>query len=91
MNLYDACKRAHVREPTLVNEDQKDLEGIVPLPAVLNQEYIAANQSDRVDNVFSGSNQECIDKLRKDIQDMKAKVDKVIVLWTANTEMFLLP
>lgn len=22
---------------------------------------------------------------------MKAKVDKVIVLWTANTEMFLLP
>jgi myo-inositol-1-phosphate synthase len=91
MNLYEACKRSHVLEPTLVNALQKDLEGMVPLPAVLNQEFIAANQSDRVDNVFSGSNQECIDKVKKDIQDMKAKTDKVVVLWTANTEMFLLP
>lgn len=32
-----------------------------------------------------------IDQIRKDIQDFKAKTDKVIVLWTANTEMFLLP
>jgi myo-inositol-1-phosphate synthase len=91
MNLFDACKRSHVLEPTLVNALQKDLEGIVPMPAVLNQEFIAANQSDRVDNVFAGTNQECIDKLRKDIQDAKARVDKVIILWTANTEMFLLP
>lgn len=29
--------------------------------------------------------------LRKDIRDAKEKNDKVIVLWTANTEMFLLP
>ena len=29
--------------------------------------------------------------LRKDIRDHKAKNDKVILLWTANTEMFLLP
>merc|ERR1719331_3398083 len=91
LNMFESCKRAHVLEPTLVNALQKDLEGIVPLPAVLNQEFIAANQSDRVNNIYAGTNQECIDKLRKDIQDMKAKVDKVIVLWTANTEMFLLP
>jgi len=91
MNMFEACKRAHVLEPTLVNSLQKDLEGIVPMPAVLNQEFIAANQSDRVDNVFTGTNQQCIDKLRKDIQDAKARVDKVVVLWTANTEMFLLP
>jgi myo-inositol-1-phosphate synthase len=44
-----------------------------------------------VNNVYTGTNQECIDKLRKDIQDMKAKTDKVIVLWTANTEMYMLP
>lgn len=44
-----------------------------------------------MNNVFIGSNQECIDKIRKDIRDMKARVDKVVVLWTANTEMFLLP
>jgi len=61
------------------------------MQAVLNQDFIAANQSDRINNVFTGSNQECIDKIRKDIQEMKKRVDKVIVLWTANTEMFLLP
>ena len=90
-NLFQAAKNAHVLEPTLVNALQKELEAIVPLPSILNQEFIAANQSDRVNNVFVGSNQECIDKIRKDIQDMKKKVDKVIVLWTANTEMYMLP
>lgn len=29
--------------------------------------------------------------IRKDIRDCKERNDKVIVLWTANTEMFLLP
>jgi myo-inositol-1-phosphate synthase len=70
---------------------KSELEAIKPMPAVLNQEFIAANQADRVDNVFTGTNQECIDKIRKDIQDKKKEVDKVIILWTANTEMFLKP
>ena len=91
MNLYDAAKRAHVLEPTLLNSLKEDLEKIVPLPSVLNQDYIAANQSDRVNNIFKGTNEECIDKIRKDIQEMKKKVDKVVVLWTANTEMYMLP
>ena len=30
-------------------------------------------------------------ELRKNIQDFKKIVDKVIILWTANTEMYLLP
>lgn len=38
-----------------------------------------------------GTNQELIDVIRADIRDSKARNDKVIVLWTANTEMFLLP
>ena len=42
-NMFEACKRAHVLEPMLVNSMKSDLENIVPLPAVLNQEYIAAN------------------------------------------------
>ena len=67
------------------------LEEIRPLPAVLNPDYIAANQSDRADNLLTGTNQELIDIIRQDIRDMKERTDKVIVLWTANTEMFLLP
>lgn len=61
------------------------------MTSILNPEFIAANQSDRIDNIFEGTNRECIDKIRKDIQDMKKKVDKVVVLWTANTEMYMLP
>ena len=38
-----------------------------------------------------GSNAEIIEKIREDIRAMKERTDKVIVLWTANTEMFLLP
>jgi Myo-inositol-1-phosphate synthase len=41
--------------------------------------------------VLTGSNQDIITQLRKDIRCMKEKTDKVVVLWTANTEMFLLP
>lgn len=64
MNLYKAAKRAHVLEPSLLNQLQNELEAIVPLQAVLNQEYIAANQSDRVNNIFRGTNAECIQKIR---------------------------
>jgi len=91
LNLFEAAKRAHVLEPTLLNQLKEELEAIVPLPAVLNQEFIAANQSDRIDNVFTGNNQECIDKIRKDIQEKKKSVDKVVILWTANTEMMYKP
>jgi hypothetical protein len=90
-NMYEACKRAHVLEPTLIEALRGDLEAIKPLSSVLNQDYIAANQADRVDNIFEGTNQEKIDKIRKDIRDMKERVDKVIVLWTANTEIYMLP
>mmetsp|Transcript_5473 Transcript_5473/g.9270 ORF Transcript_5473/g.9270 Transcript_5473/m.9270 type:complete len:327 (+) Transcript_5473:586-1566(+) len=90
-DLYQSCKRAHVLEPTLIEALRPELEAIKPMASILNQEFIAANQSDRVNNVFEGSNQECIDKIRKDIQEMKKKVDQVIVLWTANTEMYMLP
>ena len=70
-DLFTACKRSHVLEPDLVNALKDDLEKIKPLPSILNPEFIAANQSDRVDNIFQGTNRECIDKIRQDIQDMK--------------------
>ena len=41
--------------------------------------------------MLTGTNQELIEAVRSDIRDMKEKTDKVVVLWTANTEMFLLP
>jgi myo-inositol-1-phosphate synthase len=90
-NLYEAARRAHVLEPTLIEQLKDDLVNIKPLKAVLNPDFIASNQADRADNVRYGTNQELIDALRVDIRECKKRNDKVIVLWTANTEMFLLP
>ena len=90
-NLYEAAKRSHVLEPTLLEQLKDDLEAITPLPAALNPDYIAANQADRANHVMTGTNRELINNIRGHIQDMKARTGKVVVLWTANTEMFLLP
>lgn len=91
MNLYEACKRAKVLEPDLLKQLKSELQRIVPLPAALNKDYIAANQETRADNLVTGSNREVIEQLRQDIRDMKARVDKVVLLWTANTEQYYLP
>ena len=90
-NLFAAAKKAKVLEPTLLNALKPELEKIVPLEAVVNQDFIAANQADRMTNVFNGTNRECIDRIRADIRKVKAEVDKVVILWTANTEMMFAP
>lgn len=91
VNMYQACRRAQVLEPALLEQLKPELEQMVPLPAALNCDFIAENQSDRIDNILSGTNQELLEKLRADIQDMKGHVDKVVVLWTANTEKCMNP
>lgn len=90
-NLYEACKRAGVLEPDLVNKLEDKLKAIKPMKAAFNPDFIAANQSDRVDNIKEGTNEEVIEMIREDIRAHKERNDKVIVLWTANTEMYLLP
>lgn len=48
-------------------------------------------QAERADNVIKAENKkECLEILRKDIRDFKKanNVDKVVVMWTANTERF---
>jgi len=42
-NLYEAAKRAHVLEPTLIEKLKNDLEIITPLKACLNPDFIASN------------------------------------------------
>merc|ERR1712054_672439 len=47
-------------------------------------------QESRADNVIPGTKQECLEQIRKDLRDFKAAngLDKVVVLWTGNTERF---
>eukprot|EP00537_Pseudo-nitzschia_pungens_P017786 CAMPEP_0172407910 /NCGR_PEP_ID=MMETSP1061-20121228/75582_1 /TAXON_ID=37318 /ORGANISM="Pseudo-nitzschia pungens, Strain cf. pungens" /LENGTH=538 /DNA_ID=CAMNT_0013144025 /DNA_START=112 /DNA_END=1728 /DNA_ORIENTATION=+ len=90
MNLAEGMKRSKVLDYDLQQKLYPYMKDIVPLPSVYFPDFIAANQSERADNVLSGSKQEQMEQIRKDISDFKAKheLDKVILLWTANTERF---
>jgi len=90
-NLAQAMERAQVLDYDLQRQVAPYMKDIVPLPAIYLPDFIAANQSDRANNLISGTKQEMVEKLRKDIREFKEKnaVDKVIVLWSANTERFV--
>ncbi len=65
----------------------KDLQ---PLPGIYDQNFIAANQEERANNLIKGSKMEQMETVRRQIREFKASsgVDKVVVLWTANTERY---
>lgn len=92
MDLSAAMDRAKVLEPALKSLVKKQMASIKPLPSIYYPDFIAANQEDRADNVIPGSkaSMEHVEHLRKDIRDFKSAngLDKVIVLWTANTERY---
>jgi myo-inositol-1-phosphate synthase len=90
-NLYESCKRAQVLEPDLIEKLKPYLEEIKPNPAAFNQEFIAANQKDRVNNTMNGTNRDMVDQIREDIRFMKNRVEKVVLLWSANTECMYYP
>lgn len=67
------------------------MEKMFPLPSIYYPDFIAANQESRADNILPGDSKMAhLLQIRKDIREFKAanNVDKVIVLWTANTERF---
>lgn len=42
-----------------------------PRPSIYCPDFIAANQSERADNLISGSKREQVDQIRKDIRDFR--------------------
>ncbi|OLY78007.1 Inositol-3-phosphate synthase [Smittium mucronatum] len=90
MKLGDAMNRAQVFPYDFQRQVYDQMQEYQPLPSIYYPDFIAANQGERADNVLSGTKQEHLEKIRKDIRDFKSSngLDKVIVLWTANTERF---
>jgi len=90
MNLGDAMKRAKVLPADLQRNLYSKMKAITPLPSIYYPDFIASNQEDRADNALEGTKAEHLAQIRKDIRDFKAAngLDKVIVLWSANTERF---
>ncbi|XP_041982021.1 inositol-3-phosphate synthase [Aricia agestis] len=90
MNLADAMVRAKVIDYDLQQQLRKEMQAMKPRPAVYDPDFIAANQADRATNLIRGTRHEQYLQLRADIKDCRDRhrLDKVIVLWTANTERF---
>lgn len=86
-----AMYRAQVLDYDLQRQVAPHLANIVPLPSIYYPDFIAANQSERADNLIPGDNKQAhLEHLRADIRTFKAQheLDKVIVFWTANTERY---
>jgi myo-inositol-1-phosphate synthase len=90
MNLGDGMRRAQVLDFNLQEKLYDKMKDLKPLPAIYLSDFIAANQSERADNVLKGSKWELVEQVRQQIRCFKEEngLDKVIVLWTANTERF---
>ena len=90
IDLGDAMKRAGVFDYDLQRQLYPHMEKLKPMPSIYVKDFIAANQEDRADNVLQGTIQEQMDRIREDIRSFKTTngLDKVIILWSANTERF---
>lgn len=48
------------------------MQKMKPRPSIYSPDFIAANQSERADNVMGGTKREQIDQIRKDIREFRA-------------------
>ncbi|KAH8918848.1 inositol-3-phosphate synthase [Atractiella rhizophila] len=90
-NLDKAMERAEVLDWDLQRQVAPMMKDMKPLPSIYYPDFINANQEGRADNIIAGNDKwEHVLKIQKDIEEFKAKnqLDKVIVLWTANTERY---
>jgi len=90
MNLADAMVRADVFDSDLQRQLYPMLKDMMPMKACFDPNFIAGNQGARADNVIEGTKAQALERIREDIRNFKGQygLDKVIVLWSANTERF---
>ncbi|KAK8652780.1 hypothetical protein V6N13_126805 [Hibiscus sabdariffa] len=91
MNLADAMARAKVFDIDLQKQLRPYMESMVPLPGIYDPDFIADNQGERANNVIKGTKKQQVQQIIKDIKEFKEKynVDKVVVIWIANTERYI--
>jgi len=70
MDIAAAMDRAAVLEPTLKMLVRKEMDEMKPLPSIYYPDFIAANQTDRADNLIPGD-RACmahVEQIRKDVR-----------------------
>eukprot|EP00892_Ulva_mutabilis_P007250 jgi/Ulvmu1/4898/UM020_0184.1 len=90
MNMADAMQRAQVFDYDLQRQLIPYMKDMKPLPGIYDPKFIAANQAARADNLIPGTKSEQVAVVRDQLNQFKRDngLDKIIVLWTANTERF---
>ena len=88
-NMYEAAQHAQVLEKDHLNTIRPFLESIEPMPAVFDQQYVKRLSGT---HVKKGKNKcDLAQQVRSDIQAFKEKCDRVVMIWTGSTEIFLQP
>ncbi len=67
------------------------MKRFAPMKSIYYPDFIAANQTERANNLLEGQNKkQHLETIKKNIRDFKKdnNLDKVVILWTANTERF---
>jgi myo-inositol-1-phosphate synthase len=88
-NVYEAAAHAAVLKPEMLKQLKPYLQKIKPMPAVFDRYYVK-----RLDgkHVKKGKNKlDLAEQVRADIRAFKKKVDRVVMIWAASTEIFLEP
>jgi myo-inositol-1-phosphate synthase len=88
-NVYEAAAHAKVLDEKMLTALKPYLETIKPLPAVFDQYYVKRLNGT---HIKKGKNKrDLADQLIADIQAFKKTVDRVVMIWCASTEIFILP
>ncbi len=88
-NMYEAAAHAAVLDGEHLKSIKPFLEQIKPMPAVFDQHYVKRLHGT---HVKQGKNKcDLAQQVRADIQNFRSTVDRVVVIWTGSTEIFLEP
>jgi myo-inositol-1-phosphate synthase len=88
-DMYEAAKHASVLDNDHLHTIKPFLESIKPMPAVFDQHYVKRLNGT---HVKTGKNKcDLAQQVIADIQNFKSKVERVVMIWTGSTEIFLEP
>jgi myo-inositol-1-phosphate synthase len=88
-DMYEAAAHAAVLDGDHLKSIKPFLEQIKPMPAVFDQHYVKRLHGTHVKQ--GKSKCDLAQQVRADIQNFRSKVDRVVVIWTGSTEIFLEP
>lgn len=91
-DAYQACLKAGVLDRhEHVEPIAEFLRGIVPMPAVFDQQYVKRLHGTHVKQ--GRTKRELADQLRQDLRAFREakRVDRMVMVWCASTEIFIAP